>query len=116
MRRNVAGPGASSLYGLFGELGPLQLDSDSLLVDPPALFYNPEGWQSQANLLAIEQPPPTGFSFCGDAVAGDMTSCGNWTDEDAALENYKFLLGPRGLCLLLVAGRLREMTAAQRRS
>jgi len=86
------GPGASSLYGLFGELGPLQLDSDSLLVDPPALYYNPEGWQTQANLLAIDQPPPTGFSYCGGDVGGDMASCGNWTDEDAALENYKFLL------------------------
>jgi carboxypeptidase C (cathepsin A) len=85
------GPGASSMFGMMTELGPLTINYDSLKTDPPALFYNPMGWQTVANILAIEQPPPTGFSFCVDP-AGDHSSCGNWNDTSAALENYHFLL------------------------
>jgi cathepsin A (carboxypeptidase C) len=84
------GPGASSMFGMMTEIGPLQLNYDSLKTDPPALFYNQYGWQKVANILAIEQPPPTGFSFCKDP-AGNQASCGDWNDTSAAVENYHFL-------------------------
>jgi len=79
------------MFGMLSEMGPLSLNEDSLLVDPPALFYNPYGWQAHANVLAIEQPPPTGFSFCAGDPGGGMESCGDWDDYSAAEENYKFL-------------------------
>ena len=85
------GPGASSMFGMLSELGPFMLTEESALVEPPALFRNPTGWQTAANVLAIEQPPPTGFSFCGDP-AGGLDACGDWTDESAAEENYRFVL------------------------
>merc|ERR1740138_662299 len=50
------GPGASSMFGMMTELGPLTINYDSLKTDPPSLFYNPQGWQTIANILAIEQP------------------------------------------------------------
>lgn len=53
------GPGASSLFGLFTELGQLVTNDDSLrnLIDGvPALQYNPYGWSQVANVLYIESP------------------------------------------------------------
>lgn len=79
------------MFGMMTELGPLTINYDSLKTEPPSLFYNPQGWQTVANVLAIEQPPPTGFSYCHDP-AGDHASCGEWNDTSAALENYHFLL------------------------
>jgi hypothetical protein len=96
--RYNGGPGASSLFGLFVELGPLLLN-DLSLADPlynatgiPQLVRNPWGWSSIANLLVVDNPPPVGFSFCEPAgVKGDGRSCGNWTDDLAALANAEAL-------------------------
>ena len=55
------GPGASSLLGLFFENGPLSLQEDSngeIIVS-----NNPSAWNSQANLVYLDQPFGTGFSF-----------------------------------------------------
>jgi len=54
--------GCSGLYGAFVELGPyLTLDPVSLTLTP-----NPNSWNSHANLLIIDQPAGTGFSFVND--------------------------------------------------
>jgi len=84
------GPGASSMYGLLAELGPLILSDASLATDAyrktgvPALQYNPHAWTRLGSVLLFDQPAPVGFSYCGD----DRTSpsCGGieWTDELAA--------------------------------
>jgi carboxypeptidase C (cathepsin A) len=96
--RYNGGPGASSLFGLYVELGPLLLN-DLSLADPlynstgiPQLVRNPWGWSSIANLLVVDNPPPVGFSFCEPAgVKGDGYSCGNWTDDLVALANAEAL-------------------------
>lgn len=96
--RYNGGPGASSLFGLFVELGPLLLN-DLSLADPlynatgiPQLVRNPWGWSSVANLLVVDNPPPVGFSYCEPAgVKGDGYSCGNWTDDLAAVANAQAL-------------------------
>eukprot|EP01126_Amoeba_proteus_P012399 TRINITY_DN1509_c0_g2_i2.p1 TRINITY_DN1509_c0_g2~~TRINITY_DN1509_c0_g2_i2.p1 ORF type:complete len:570 (+),score=83.66 TRINITY_DN1509_c0_g2_i2:241-1710(+) len=91
------GPGASSLYGLLVELGPLLLNERSL-EDPrynstgiPQLIRNPYSWSKVANVLTIDNPAPVGFSYC-DPVGptGDGTSCGPWNDSSTAAINYKF--------------------------
>lgn len=64
------GPGASSLFGLLLELGPLELSDASLQTAEynrtgvPSLFYNPHSWTKAANLLILNSPPPVGFSYC----------------------------------------------------
>ncbi len=55
------GPGCSSLFGLFGEIGPVVFDNYS-----GKLKLNPYSWNKNANLLAIEQPGGVGFSTTND--------------------------------------------------
>lgn len=88
------GPGASSLFGLFIELGPYYLSEDSLKSEffnktgIPSLFSNEYSWTKFANILIINSPPPVGFSYCDPAgPAGDGYSCGDWNDTRTAVHN-----------------------------
>ncbi|CAF0746117.1 unnamed protein product [Adineta ricciae] len=51
------GPGASSLFGLFAEQGPIMVDKDKTL-HPRNIT-----WNSKYHLLYIDQPVGTGYSF-----------------------------------------------------
>jgi vitellogenic carboxypeptidase-like protein len=51
------GPGASSLFGLFDELGPIMVDRDQ------KLYPMNITWNSKYHLLFIDQPVGTGYSF-----------------------------------------------------
>jgi carboxypeptidase C (cathepsin A) len=94
------GPGAASYFGLFTEIGPLQLNGASLKTDDfnqtgvPTLFYNEYGWTKAANILIINSPPPVGYSYCTPAgPGGDGNSCGTWNDEQTAYHNSLYLEG-----------------------
>lgn len=94
------GPGASSLFGLLVELGPLLLNDDSIASSEyhrsgiPQLQRNQFSWSQRANLLIVDNPPPVGFSFCFPAgPAGNGTSCGPWDDSSVAAANHAFLIG-----------------------
>lgn len=86
------GPGASSLFGLLTEIGPLWLNENSFQKDKslPSPLYNPYGWTRLGHVVMIDQPAPVGFSYCeGDDKCSDIS----WTDELAA-QNVSFHLGP----------------------
>jgi len=92
------GPGASSFFGSFSELGPYALSDASLLTDDykktgvPTLFENPFRWTKLGNLIIRNLPPPIGFSYCDPAgPAGDGYSCGPWNDTSVAEHSYDFL-------------------------
>lgn len=51
------GPGTSSMVGLFQEMGPCSIDEDGNAVN------NPYSWTNASNLLFIDQPVQTGFSY-----------------------------------------------------
>lgn len=50
------GPGCSSMDGLFLELGPFRIDGDSVHI-------NPHSWHNVANVIFVDQPVGTGFSY-----------------------------------------------------
>jgi carboxypeptidase C (cathepsin A) len=52
------GPGSSSMIGLFQETGPCFVNSDS-----NSTTLNPWAWNQNVNMLYIDQPVQTGFSY-----------------------------------------------------
>ncbi|MCJ1400194.1 hypothetical protein MMC11_003398 [Xylographa trunciseda] len=51
------GPGSSSMIGLFQENGPCGIDADGNVVG------NPYSWSTVSNMIYIDQPTQTGFSY-----------------------------------------------------
>jgi carboxypeptidase C (cathepsin A) len=62
------GPGYSSMVGLFAENGPCTFNN----VSGPIPVLNPYSWNNVANMLYIDQPIGTGFSYGSDS--DDVTS------------------------------------------
>ncbi|KAJ8751429.1 hypothetical protein K2173_016636 [Erythroxylum novogranatense] len=58
----TGGPGCSSELALFYENGPFQLTSNLSLV------WNEYGWDKASNLIYVDQPTGTGFSYTADAT------------------------------------------------
>ena len=89
------GPGASSLFGLLVELGPLVLNDQSLTGDEyeetgvPQFFYNPSGWTQLGSVVMFDWPPPVGFSYCNNDPTGDGNSCGDWNDTRTAEADFR---------------------------
>lgn len=93
------GPGASSMFGLFTEIGPYHLSEASLLKTDydnveiaPKLFLNLHNWNKKNHLLVFDWPPPTGFSYCNNKPNDNGYSCGNWNDEKFGIVSYYSLL------------------------
>lgn len=63
------GPGASSAFGLFMELGPCRISPGPLpepsnpLPTGPTLLDNPDSWNTNANIFFLDQPAGVGFSY-----------------------------------------------------
>ncbi|KAJ8872308.1 hypothetical protein PR048_025912 [Dryococelus australis] len=56
------GPGASSLYGLFMEVGPFFVAEDGA-----SLIRNPYSWHKNHSIIFIDSPAGTGFSYTSNA-------------------------------------------------
>lgn len=61
------GPGCSSMTGLFFELGPAKITADIKVVN------NPNSWNNRANVLFLDQPVNTGYSY-GDDVSTSLAA------------------------------------------
>mgnify|MGYP001587564185 FL=1 len=78
------GPGCSSLFGFFTELGPFFMN---FTANGTGLLSNPHTWTSVANIIFLESPAGVGFSTSN--VTADYTT----GDERTADDSYKFLQG-----------------------
>ena len=87
------GPGSSGFgYGWLAELGPYNLDAESLTKNTsavPLVFAREYSWDANANLLLFEHPPGTGFSYCVDA-SDQIVDC-QWNDQTQATAFYQTL-------------------------
>ncbi len=84
------GPGGSSLIGFFTENGPLTLNDFSTQTEAykktgiPSVFINPHSWHlAGANLLYVEHPAPTGFSYCSPGPC-------YWNDTSQSHTSFAF--------------------------
>ncbi|KAJ3523716.1 hypothetical protein NMY22_g11320 [Coprinellus aureogranulatus] len=72
------GPGSSSMYGLFQEHGPCFISNDS-----STFRHNAYSWNSNANVMYIDQPAGVGFSITNPPKIG--------TSREAAVDVWTFL-------------------------
>ncbi|RPD64649.1 alpha/beta-hydrolase [Lentinus tigrinus ALCF2SS1-6] len=72
------GPGCSSTTGMLFENGPCTI------VDPNTTVPNPHSWNNIANMVFLDQPVGTGFSYASDGSKVD-------TLADLAVDVYAFL-------------------------
>ncbi|KAL8246179.1 hypothetical protein R6Q59_007395 [Mikania micrantha] len=71
------GPGASSIITLINEKGPLQINTNNL-----TLTLNPNAWTQMANIVSVDMPAGTGFSY--------VETQEGWISSDTILAaNYK---------------------------
>ena len=59
------GPGATSLYGLFKENGPIRVKKP-LGKHKPEVSLNPYSWNRNASVIYVDNPVGTGFSYTSD--------------------------------------------------
>jgi hypothetical protein len=73
------GPGGSSLYGAYGEMGYFQVETNGT-------FTNPHAWNKVSNMLYLESPAgssdPIGFSTC--SKNGRVSAVCSWDDKSQA--------------------------------
>ncbi|KZV17786.1 hypothetical protein F511_01595 [Dorcoceras hygrometricum] len=81
----TGGPGCSGFSGLVYEIGPLRFDVSSFNGDLPRLVLNPYSWTKAANIIFLDSPVGTGFSY-GKTPEGFLSS-----DTIATVDNYSFL-------------------------
>ena len=85
------GPGCSSMLGLYTENGPYNFKFDKDHVkDPFELVKNKLSWNNAANVMYVDQPIGTGFSFTDSWSAFRMTE--DQVAEDFYIFIHNFLL------------------------
>ncbi|XP_047064147.1 serine carboxypeptidase-like 15 isoform X1 [Lolium rigidum] len=87
----TGGPGCSAFSGLVYEIGPLSFDRRTYVDGLPKLFYKPDAWTKVSNVIFLDSPVGTGFSYSvtpqgyessdTKAVTQIVTFLTKWFDE-----------------------------------
>ncbi|PQQ04018.1 serine carboxypeptidase-like 7 isoform X4 [Prunus yedoensis var. nudiflora] len=59
----TGGPRCSAFSGLVYEIGPISFSFTSITKDPVELVLNPYSWTKLANIIFLDAPAGTGFSY-----------------------------------------------------
>ncbi|KAL4565088.1 hypothetical protein LXL04_029171 [Taraxacum kok-saghyz] len=59
----TGGPGCSGLSGILYEIGPFTINYANSTFEKTMLEINPHSWTKMANIIFIDQPAGTGFSY-----------------------------------------------------
>ncbi|KAM3262223.1 hypothetical protein ACQJBY_052735 [Aegilops geniculata] len=59
----TGGPGCSALSGLVYEIGPFYFDFHGYTGGLPTLLYKPASWTKVSNVIFVDAPAGTGFSY-----------------------------------------------------
>ncbi|XP_011100016.1 serine carboxypeptidase-like 18 isoform X3 [Sesamum indicum] len=81
----TGGPGCSGFSGLVYEIGPLAFDVEAFDGSFPSFITNPYSWTKVANIIFIDSPVGTGFSYATTSQAY------NTSDTKSVEHNYLFL-------------------------
>ncbi|KAH7910406.1 Alpha/Beta hydrolase protein [Hygrophoropsis aurantiaca] len=80
------GPGCSSMIGLFQENGPCLVNEDR-----NSTYINPYSWNNVSNVIYIDQPIGTGFSYGTDTVNSTESAAPFvWTAFQVLFESQLF--------------------------
>lgn len=77
----TGGPGCSSMIAMLAENGPYTVDAHNL-----SLSINPYSWNTRANIIYIDQPVNTGFSY-----TDDESDAGPLTEREIAANLFEFM-------------------------
>ncbi|KAF5206442.1 Serine carboxypeptidase-like, partial [Thalictrum thalictroides] len=70
----TGGPRCSGLSALAFEIGPIYFkDAEATNDDVPSLVLNPNSWTKVANIIFIDAPIGTGFSYSKTGQEGNMS-------------------------------------------
>ncbi|KAL7206335.1 hypothetical protein ACSBR2_019113 [Camellia fascicularis] len=81
----TGGPGCSALSALLYEIGPFTFDYETSTWNKPTLKLNPYSWTKVVNIIFLDSPVGTGFSYAKTSAAY------NTSDTLAAGQAYSFL-------------------------
>ncbi|KAL3538781.1 hypothetical protein ACH5RR_002147 [Cinchona calisaya] len=81
----AGGPGCSAFSAIAYELGPLAFDVEAFNGSLPSLLLNPYAWTKIANIIFLDSPVGTGFSYA-TTLEGYYSS-----DTKSAKDTYNFL-------------------------
>ncbi|KAK8989553.1 hypothetical protein V6N11_063975 [Hibiscus sabdariffa] len=65
----TGGPGCSAFYGLVFEIGPLKFEVVEYNGSMPTLVLNPYSWTKVSNIIFVDSPVGTGFSYARNKAA-----------------------------------------------
>ncbi|CAA2966433.1 serine carboxypeptidase-like 18 [Olea europaea subsp. europaea] len=81
----TGGPGCSGLSAIAYEIGPLTFDIPNFNGSLPSILLNPYSWTKVANIIFLDWPVGSGFSY-SNTSQGYSSS-----DTKSAKDNYTFL-------------------------
>ncbi|XP_048231658.1 serine carboxypeptidase-like 18 isoform X2 [Ricinus communis] len=81
----IGGPGCSALSAFLYQTGPLSFNYANISGNKPTLMLNPYSWTKVANMIYLDSPVGTGFSY-STSFEGYRTG-----DRSSAAQLYEFL-------------------------